>query len=117
MALLLKWTKSINLISKSSAGDVWRRHVADVVERLQASIIDRMVEEGWSDEIRYNTGVLPDATYSAAKIIWILENVPEVRSLAEKGELAWGTLDTWLLWNLTEGTVHATDVSNASLLS
>jgi glycerol kinase len=112
---------ALGITNQRETTTIWSRQTGEPVynainwgDRRVASIIDRMVEQGWGDEIRNDTGMLPDATYSAAKIIWLLENVPEVRSRAEKGELAWGTLDTWILWNLTDGTVHATDVSNAS---
>ena len=83
-------------------------------DRRVASIVDGIVEQGLGATIREKTGVLPDATFSAPKIMWLLDNVPGAREQAEKGELAWGTVDTWLLWNLTGGEAHATDVSNAS---
>lgn len=65
-------------------------------------------------EIRSRTGLLPDAYFSATKIGWMLDNVPGAREKAQRGELRFGTVDSWLLWNLTGGRVHATDVSNAS---
>ena len=79
----------------------------------------QMVEELCSDPqvsamIRAKTGLLPDAYYSASKIRWILENVPGARERAEAGELLFGTVDTWLVWVLTGGLVHATDPTNAS---
>ncbi len=64
--------------------------------------------------IREKTGLVVDAYFSGTKLKWILDNVEGARERAEKGELAFGTVDTWLLWKLTEGNVHATDVSNAS---
>ena len=64
--------------------------------------------------IRERTGLVVDAYFSATKLQWLLEHVPGARAAAQKGELAFGTIDTWLLWNLTGGRVHATDVSNAS---
>lgn len=67
-----------------------------------------------SDEIRKRTGLEVDPYFSASKIRWILENIPDARKQAEKGELAFGTIDTWLVWNLTGGRLHVTDVSNAS---
>jgi len=112
---------ALGITNQRETTTIWSRKTGEPVynainwgDRRVAPIIDRMFEQGWGEEIRYKTGMLPDATYSAAKIVWLLENVPGVRSRAEKGELAWGTIDTWLLWNLTRGTVHATDVSNAS---
>ena len=81
------------------------------------SIIDRVAGDAGTDRFREKTG-LPLATYSSgAKIAWLLENVPEARNRAEAGELLFGTIDTWLLWNLTggaDGGAHATDVTNAS---
>ncbi|MCO6511645.1 MAG: glycerol kinase GlpK [Aridibacter famidurans] len=72
------------------------------------------VRESHGDTIRQKTGLEVDPYFSASKISWLLENVPGVRERAEAGELAFGTVDTWLVWNLTGGGVHATDVSNAS---
>ena len=79
----------------------------------------QMVEERCGDpevaaKIQAKTGLLPDAYFSASKIAWILENVPGARERAERGELLFGTVDTWLVWVLTGGLVHATDVTNAS---
>ncbi len=78
-----------------------------------------MIEERCGDpevaaKIQAKTGLLPDAYFSASKIAWILENVPGARARAERGELLFGTVDTWLVWVLTGGLVHATDVTNAS---
>jgi glycerol kinase len=70
--------------------------------------------QGLSDSIRAKTGLLVDAYFSGTKIRWLLDTVPGARTLAENGELAFGTMDSWLIWQLTEGRVHATDVSNAS---
>jgi glycerol kinase len=64
--------------------------------------------------LQAKTGLLLDAYFSASKIRWILDNVPKARERAERGELAFGTVDTFLLWRLTNGTSHATDASNAS---
>ena len=69
---------------------------------------------GLADAIRAKTGLLVDAYFSASKLKWILDQVPGARALAANGELAFGTMDSWLIWQLTEGRVHATDVSNAS---
>jgi glycerol kinase len=69
---------------------------------------------GLGDTIRAKTGLLVDAYFSGTKLKWILDHVPGARAQAENGELAFGTMDSWLIWNLTEGRVHATDVSNAS---
>lgn len=86
---------------------VWQcRRTADVAEKLE--------KDGYSDMIRNKTGLLPDPYFSATKIQWILQNVEGAREKAEAGELCFGTVDTWLLWNLTGGKSFATDYSNAS---
>ena len=82
--------------------------------RRTAEYCDSLVAAGYSDMIREKTGLLIDAYFSSTKLRWILENVPGVRERAEKGELLFGTIDTWLIWWLTGGKVHATDYSNAS---
>lgn len=69
---------------------------------------------GLTESVRNKTGLLVDAYFSGSKIQWLLDNVPGARAQAENGELAFGTMDSWLIWQLTEGRVHATDVSNAS---
>ena len=82
--------------------------------RRTASMIDKIKAEGFDSLIREKTGLIADAYFSATKIAWILENVPGARSRAERGELLFGTVDTWLVWNLTKGQVFATDYTNAS---
>lgn len=82
--------------------------------RRTAPYCDSLKEAGWAEKIREKTGLLIDAYFSATKIRWILQNVPEAKTLAESGNLLFGTIDTWLIWNLTGGQVHATDYSNAS---
>ena len=82
--------------------------------RRTADIIDQVVEEGHGDYIRSVTGLIPDAYFSASKIQWILDNVDGAREKAARGDLLFGTVDTWLIWKLTGGKVHATDYTNAS---
>ena len=82
--------------------------------RRTADIIDKIVAEGHSDYIRSVTGLIPDAYFSASKIQWILDHVEGAREKAERGDLLFGTVDSWLLWKLTGGKVHATDFTNAS---
>ena len=82
--------------------------------RRTAGMIDELVEKGYSDMIRKKTGLVPDAYFSGSKIKWILDNVEGARERAERGELLFGTIDTWLIWNLTGGKVHVTDHTNAS---
>lgn len=83
-------------------------------DRRTAEYCNSLKEQGYSDMIRQKTGLVIDAYFSATKIRWILENVPGVRERAEKGELCFGTVDSWLVWKFTHGRVHVTDVTNAS---
>ena len=82
--------------------------------RRTAGEIERLKKEGYEGLIREKTGLIPDAYFSASKIKWILDNVEGARERAKNGELLFGTVDTWLVWKLTEGKVHATDFTNAS---
>ena len=82
--------------------------------RRTAEICDKLKADGWESYIRENTGLVVDAYFSATKIKWILDNVEGVREKAEKGEILFGTVDTWLVWKLTNGKVHVTDYTNAS---
>lgn len=83
--------------------------------RRTASLVDELVAQpGMSEHIKATTGLLPDAYFSATKIRWILDHVPGAQQRAERGELAFGTVDTWLVWKLTAGASHVTDVTNAS---
>lgn len=83
-------------------------------DRRTADYCTMLREEGHGDRIREKTGLIIDAYFSATKIKWILDNVPGVRERGEKGELCFGTVDSWLVWKFTHGRVHVTDVSNAS---
>ena len=82
--------------------------------RRTAAEIERLKAEGASEIIRKKTGLIPDAYFCGSKIQWILRNVPGTRVAAQTGELLFGTVDTWLIWNLTREHAHVTDVSNAS---
>ena len=83
--------------------------------RRTAPLVDELLQQpGMADYIRENTGLMPDAYFSATKIKWILDNVPGARERAEAGEILFGTVDTWLVWKLTGGRVHVTDRTNAS---
>ena len=82
--------------------------------RRTAERIDEIVNAGYDVTIKEKTGLVPDAYFSATKIEWILDHVEGARKRAEAGELAFGTVDTWLIWNLTKGRVHVTDYTNAS---
>ncbi len=83
-------------------------------DRRTSEYCDSLKAQGLTDMIREKTGLIVDAYFSGTKIRWILENVPGAREKAEQGKLRFGTVDTWLIWNLTRGEVHVTDVSNAS---
>ncbi len=82
--------------------------------RRTASICDELKARGLESYIRENTGLVVDAYFSGTKVKWILDNVPGARERAKKGELLFGNIDTWLIWNLTRGKAHVTDYSNAS---
>jgi glycerol kinase len=83
-------------------------------DRRTAPICDRLRADGHAAFIQRRTGLVVDAYFSGTKLQWLLDNVPGARARAERGELAFGTVDSWLVWNLTGGRVHATDASNAS---
>ena len=82
--------------------------------RRTATYCDELTSRGLVDTIRCKTGLVIDPYFSGTKIRWILENVPDAREQAERGELLFGTVETWLIWKLTGGKVHVTDYSNAS---
>lgn len=82
--------------------------------RRTASFCDELKEKGYTETIKSKTGLVVDAYFSGTKIKWILDNVPGAREEAEKGNLLFGNVDTWLIWNLTKGKVHVTDYTNAS---
>ena len=87
---------------------VWQcRRTAQICDELRKN-------EGFEEYVRENTGLLLDPYFSGTKIKWILDNVPGAREKAEKGQLLFGTIDTWLIWNMTQGRVHVTDYTNAS---
>lgn len=82
--------------------------------RRTADRISELIKEGFDKTVREKTGLIPDAYFAASKIEWILDHVEGARKRAEAGELLFGTVDTWLIWNLTKGCVHVTDYTNAS---
>jgi glycerol kinase len=100
---------------------VWNRETGQPIcnaivwqDRRTADFCERLRSKGHGTLIQQRTGLLIDSYFSASKICWILDNVPGARGLAEAGNLAFGTVDSWLLWNLTGSQIHATDASNAS---
>jgi glycerol kinase len=112
---------AIGITNQRETTVVWDRQTGKAVcnaivwqDRRTAGYCDSLKAQGMAETIRGKTGLVVDAYFSATKVRWILEEVPGARGLADAGRLAFGTVDTWLLWNLTNGKVHATDVSNAS---
>ena len=83
-------------------------------DRRTAGMCERLIREGREPTFRKKTGLVLDPYFSGTKLAWLLDNVPDAREAAEAGRLAFGTVDTWLLWKLTGGALHATDVTNAS---
>jgi glycerol kinase len=83
-------------------------------DRRSAAICERLKSEGYEAAVREKTGLLLDPYFSATKIVWLFENVEGLRERAQRGEIAFGTVDSWLIYNLTGGAVHATDYTNAS---
>ena len=112
---------SIGITNQRETTVVWDRSTGKPVYnaivwqcRRTADICERLIANGLSDYVTEHTGLLIDAYFSATKIKWILDNVEGAREKADRGELLFGTIDTWLIWWLTGGAVHATDYSNAS---
>ena len=113
--------RAIGITNQRETTIVWDKKTGEPVYnaivwqcRRTADRIDKIVEEGFDKVIKAKTGLVPDAYFSATKIAWILDHVEGARERAEKGELLFGTVDTWLIWNLTKGAVHVTDYTNAS---
>ena len=112
---------SIGITNQRETTILWNRKTGKPVynaivwqDRRTADFCDQLKKEGQSRTIVEKTGLIIDAYFSATKIRWILDNVKEAGDLAKRGDLAFGTVDSWLVWNLTKGELHITDVSNAS---
>ena len=112
---------AIGITNQRETTIVWDKETGEPVYnaivwqcRRTAPMIDKIVAAGRSDMISEKTGLVPDAYFSASKIAWILDNVDGAREKAENGKLLFGTVDTWLIWNLTAGEVHVTDYTNAA---
>ena len=112
---------AIGITNQRETTVVWNRHTGLPIhhaivwqDRRAEPTCVRLREEGLADLIQAKTGLLIDAYFSGTKLNWLLDHVPHARAQAERGELAFGTIDSWLMWQLTEGGVHRTDVSNAS---
>jgi len=112
---------AIGITNQRETTIVWNRETGEPVynaivwqDRRTAKYCDELKEQGFTDKIREKTGLILDAYFSGTKVKWILDNVPDAREKAEQGKLCFGTVDTWLVWNLTRGKMFITDVSNAS---
>ncbi|MBX7220636.1 MAG: glycerol kinase GlpK [Blastocatellia bacterium] len=112
---------AVGLTNQRETTVIWNRRTGEPIHnaivwqcRRTADRCDALRASEWKEKIQEKTGLVVDAYFSASKIEWILDQVPGAREAAEAGELAFGTIDTWLIWNLTAGRIHATDVSNAS---
>lgn len=112
---------AIGITNQRETALIWDRATGEPIHnaivwqcRRTASMCDQLKREGFDKVILEKTGLVTDAYFSGTKVAWLLENVPGARERAERGELAFGTVDTYLIWKLTEGRIHATDVSNAS---
>ena len=111
----------IGITNQRETTIVWDRETGEPVfnaivwqDRRTSAICDKLKSDGAEDLVRRKTGLVIDAYFSGSKVAWILDNVPGARKRAEAGKLAFGTVDSWLLWKLTSHRVHATDASNAS---
>ncbi len=112
---------AIGITNQRETTIVWNRHTGKPVYnaivwqcRRTAPMIDELKQKGREEWVQKKTGLIPDAYFSATKLKWILENVPGAMESAGRGDLLFGTVDTWLIWNLTRGRVHITDYTNAS---
>src|SRR3569833_271360 len=121
MGLSGKNIKAIGITNQRETTIVWNRETGQPVynaivwqDRRTSSYCDNLKSKGYTDIIRSKTGLIIDSYFSASKINWILDNVDGARALADAGKLAFGTVDTWLVWKFTRGRVHVTDVTNAS---
>ncbi|NMA48291.1 MAG: glycerol kinase GlpK [Tissierellia bacterium] len=120
-AVSLKQIAGIGITNQRETTIIWDKKTGQPIYnaivwqcRRTASICEDLKERGLEEYVREKTGLTIDAYFSATKIKWILDNVEGSRERAKRGQLLFGTVDTWLLWNLTKGKVHATDYSNAS---
>ncbi len=112
---------SIGITNQRETTVIWDKHTGQPIHnaivwqsKQTASIAEQLAADGYTDLIHSKTGLVIDSYFSATKIKWLLDHVPGARQKAENGDLLFGTIDTWLLWNLTSHRVHATDVTNAS---
>jgi glycerol kinase len=112
---------AIGITNQRETTVIWNKTTGEPIynaivwqDKRTANICDALKSAGHDEYIQKTTGLIVDAYFSGTKVKWILDNVKNARQMAERGELLFGTIDTWLVWNLTKGKVHATDYSNAS---
>lgn len=113
--------KAIGITNQRETTVLWDRATGEPIynaivwqDKRTAHICEDLKKNGYNDYVKHNTGLVIDSYFSATKIKWLLDHVPGAREKANAGKLAFGTIDTWLIWNLTRGKAHVTDYSNAS---
>lgn len=111
----------IGITNQRETTVVWDRETGEPIhkaivwqDRRTSDYCDKLRADGWTEKVKEKTGLIIDSYFSGTKVRWILENVDGAREKAEKGKLAFGTIDSWLVWNFTKGETHVTDVTNAS---
>src|ERR1700755_1562954 len=116
-----KDVSAIGITNQRETAVVWDRKTGSPIhnaivwqDRRTAPICDKMKSDGLEPMITQKSGLVIDAYFSGTKVQWMLDNVPGAREKANRGELAFGTIDSWLIWKLTDGAVHVTDETNAS---
>jgi len=112
---------SIGIVNQRETVVLWNKETGKPIynaivwqDRRTAGYCNKLKEQGHGDDILNITGLIVDSYFSATKIKWLLDNISDARELANKGELLFGTIDTWIIWNLTKGVSHVTDATNAS---
>ena len=112
---------AIGITNQRETAVIWDRKTSEPIynaivwqDKRTSDYCDELKAQGKTEMIREKTGLVIDSYFSATKVKWILDNIDGAREKAEKGELAWGTIDSWLIWKMTQGKLHVTDVTNAS---
>ena len=120
-ALTMKDIAAVGITNQRETTIAWNRNTGEAITpainwqcRRTADYCEELKEEGFDRVLRNRTGLVTDPYFSGTKMRWILENVPQARKMAEQGKLCFGTVDSWLIWKLTSGQYHVTEISNAS---
>ncbi len=120
-ALTMKDIAAVGITNQRETTIAWNRNTGEAIApainwqcRRTADYCEKLKEEGFDRLLRNRTGLVTDPYFSGTKMRWILENVPQARELVEQGKMCFGTVDSWLIWQLTSGQVHVTEISNAS---